>query len=268
MMNLKRILTGLIGFPIVALILIFGNKYIIDVIFTIVAEISIYEYFNAISKKYNPAKYLGYVLASIIALIHIIPLDIITKIAIMIVPGSITILFIHIIVTSMKLEPKDVFATFFGIFYVIGFILFLPMLYGTQNGKILIWYTLIAAWGTDTFAYCVGRRFGKHKLTTISPKKSIEGSIGGTIGAIIMALLYTYIVHKHINLELSYVLVAVATFILSVLSQIGDLAASSIKRKMDVKDYGNLLPGHGGMLDRIDSLFFIAPFAYFLFVLI
>lgn len=113
-----------------------------------------------------------------------------------------------------------------------------------------------------------GRAFGKHKLTTISPKKSVEGSIGGTIGAIILALIYTYIVHNYVDLELSYFLVAVSTLVLSILSQIGDLAASSIKREMEVKDYGNILPGHGGMLDRIDSLIFIAPFAYFLFILL
>ena len=152
--------------------------------------------------------------------------------------------------------------------YVIGFIIFIPILYGSPNGKFLIWYILFAAWGTDTFAYEVGRRFGKHKLTAVSPKKSIEGSIGGTIGSIVIALVYTYIVQKYVDLGLSYLLVGIAGMVLSILSQIGDLAASSIKREMEVNDYGNLLPGHGGMLDRIDSLMFIAPFAYFLLVLL
>ena len=79
-MNLKRVLTGMIGLPIVAVILIFGNKYIIDVLFAIVAEISIYEYFNATSKQYKPVKYLGHVIAILIAFIHIIPIEILTKI--------------------------------------------------------------------------------------------------------------------------------------------------------------------------------------------
>lgn len=266
-MNLKRVLTGIIGLPIVAAILIFGNKYIIDVLFAIVAEISIYEYFNATSKQYKPVKYLGYVIAILIAFIHIIPIEILTKIAIIAIPSSIALLFVQIIITKMETKPKDIFVTLFGILYVVGFIISLPMLYSTPNGKFLIWYILIAAWGTDTFAYAVGRRFGKHKLTVISPKKSIEGSIGGTIGAIIFALGYTYIVKQYVDLGLSYVVITVIVLILSILSQIGDLAASSIKREMDVKDYGNLLPGHGGMLDRIDSLIFIAPFAYFLFVM-
>ena len=267
-MNLKRILTGLIGFPIVALILVYGNKYVIDLIFTIVAEISIYEYFHTISKKYKPVKYLGYLTALLIAFIHIIPAAILTKIAIMIVPISVVLLFLQVILTSMKTKPQDIFTTLFGMCYVLGFIVFLPMLYGAPNGKILIWYLIFAAWGTDTFAYAVGRRFGKHKLTSVSPKKSIEGSIGGTIGSVIVALIFTYIIKNNINIDLSYILVGITACILSVLSQIGDLAASSIKREMDVKDYGNLLPGHGGMLDRIDSLIFIAPFAYFLFILL
>lgn len=267
-MKMKRILTGIIGLPIVAAILILGNKYMIDAVFAIVALISIHEYFNAIEKQYKPVKWIGYIVAVLIAFIHVIPLEIWSKILIMFVPTSIVLLFINIIVTSMKIEPKDIFATFFGICYVIGFLVFLPLLYSMPNGKFLIWYILIAAWGTDTCAYAVGMKFGKHKLTKISPKKSIEGSIGGTVGAIAIALIYTAIVNQYVDLGLSYVFVALATFILSVLSQLGDLSASSIKREMEIKDYGNLIPGHGGMLDRIDSIIFVAPFAYFLLILL
>lgn len=267
-MKLQRILTGLIGFPIVAAILILGNKYLIDVIFAIVAAISIHEYFGAIEKKYKPVKWIGYIAAILIAFIHVIPIEIWTKILIMFVPTSIVLLFINIIVTSMKITPKDIFSTFFGLCYVIGFLVFLPLLYSMPNGKVLIWYILFAAWGTDTFAYAVGMKFGKHKLTKISPKKSIEGSIGGTIGAVVIALIYTVIVNQYADLGLSYVFVTITTIVLSVLSQLGDLSASSIKREMDIKDYGNLLPGHGGILDRIDSIIFVAPFAYFLLILL
>jgi len=267
-MKMKRILTGIIGLPIVAAILILGNKYIIDVIFAVVAAISMYEYFGAIEKKYKPVKWIGYIGAILIAFIHIIPIHIWLKILIMFVPTSIVLLFINIIVTSMKITPKDIFATFFGICYVIGFLVFLPLLYSMPNGKFLIWYILIAAWGTDTFAYAVGMKFGKHKLTKISPKKSIEGSIGGMTGAIVIALIYTAIVNQYVNLGFSYIFVGIATLVLSVLSQLGDLSASSIKREMEIKDYGNLIPGHGGMLDRIDSIIFVAPFAYFLLILL
>ena len=129
----------------------------------------------------------------------------------------------------------------------------------------MIWLAIFAAWGTDTFAYLVGMRFGKHKLSKISPKKSIEGAIGGIVGAVVLVLLYTVIMNNSYDLGYSYIYVTISTIILSIIGQIGDFAASSIKRYVDVKDYSNLIPGHGGMLDRIDSLMFIAPFAYALF---
>ena len=168
----------------------------------------------------------------------------------------------------METNYADIAISGFGIVYIIGFVLFIPLIYALNDGKFLIWYLAIAAWGTDTFAYSVGMRFGKHKLTPISPKKTIEGSIGGVIGAVIISLIYTYIINRTGSMEISYLSIAAIAIVLSILSQIGDLAASSIKRYTGIKDFGELIPGHGGMLDRIDSILFIAPFAYFLLNLI
>lgn len=168
----------------------------------------------------------------------------------------------------MKTNFADIAISGFGIIYIIGFIAFIPLLYNANNGKFLIWYMAIAAWGTDTFAYLVGTKIGKHKLTPISPKKSIEGSIGGIIGTVILSLIYTYILNTTINIGISYIIISGIAIILSVLGQIGDLSASSIKRYVGIKDFGDLIPGHGGMLDRIDSILMIAPFAYFLLTLI
>ena len=103
--------------------------------------------------------------------------------------------------------------------------------------------------------------FGKHKFSEVSPKKSIEGCIGGTLSAIILVLIYTLIINKVYSFNYSYIYISIATLILSIIGQIGDFAASSIKRYVNVKDYSNLIPGHGGMLDRIDSLMFLTPFA-------
>ena len=137
-----------------------------------------------------------------------------------------------------------------------------------KTNRITIWFVFIAAWGTDTFAYCVGRRFGKHKFSKISPNKSIEGCVAGTLGAIICMIIYTVIVNNFLHTNFNYIIVAIIGLILSIIGQIGDFAASSIKRYTEIKDFSNLLPGHGGMLDRIDSVIFIAPFAYFLLMLI
>ena len=132
------------------------------------------------------------------------------------------------------------------------------------EGKILIWYIFCSAWGSDVFAYFIGRKFGKHKYTDISPKKSIEGCVAGVIGAIGIGLLITLIVNNIFHLSISYFVVAIIVLILSIIGQIGDLAASSMKRYCGLKDFGELIPGHGGMLDRIDSVIFILPFAYML----
>ena len=142
------------------------------------------------------------------------------------------------------------------------------MVYGMENGKFFVWYTILSAWGTDIFAYAVGRRIGKHKFSQISPNKSIEGCVAGTVGAIILTLIYTVILNKCFNYNINYIIISVIALVLSLVGQIGDFAASSIKRFTGVKDYSNLIPGHGGILDRFDSLLFIAPFAYFLLMLI
>ena len=168
----------------------------------------------------------------------------------------------------MKTSFKDIAYTFIGIIYVVLCIMFIAKINGMQNGNVLIWYAIIAAWGTDIFAYFVGKAIGKHKFSKISPKKSIEGCIGGTIGSILLMILYTYVANKYWGMNYSYLFIAGIGIILSFIGQIGDFAASTIKRYVDIKDYSNLIPGHGGMLDRIDSLMFIAPFAYILLTFI
>jgi phosphatidate cytidylyltransferase len=127
---------------------------------------------------------------------------------------------------------------------------------------------MFASWGTDIFAYIVGITIGKHKFSKVSPKKSVEGCIGGTLGAILIMLLYTYIINTYLGMNYSYICIAAIGLVLSIIGQIGDFAASSIKRYVDIKDYSNLIPGHGGILDRIDSLIFLAPFAYALFYIL
>ena len=136
--------------------------------------------------------------------------------------------------------------------------------------KILIWYAIFAAWWSDTTAYIVGKTFklGKHKFSKVSPNKSIEGCIAGILGAITLSLIFTVCMDKFSGFEISYVKVLIVSVILSIIGQFGDFSASSIKRFTGIKDFSNLIPGHGGLLDRIDSLIFIAPFAYILLTLI
>ena len=108
-------------------------------------------------------------------------------------PMSILLMFIHVILTNNKITIKDISITLFGIIYISVFLMFVPLIRGSENGNLLIWYVFFAAWMTDTFAYLIGMKFGRHKFSQISPKKSIEGSVAGTIGATVVILIYTYI---------------------------------------------------------------------------
>ena len=265
-MDIKRITSGLLGFPLVVIVLIIGNVYVVDIALTIIAILAMDEYFNAISKIAKPVRWLGYLSCISIALIHIIPENYLVTASILAIPVLLLISFIQVIVTEMKTSFKDIAYTLFGILYVVMLIMFFAKINGMENGNILIWYAIIAAWGTDIFAYFIGKHFGKHKFSKISPNKSIEGCIAGTIGGIILMLAYTYIANTFWGMEYSYIAIGIIGLILSLIGQVGDFAASSIKRYVDIKDYSNLIPGHGGMLDRIDSLIFLAPFAYVLFV--
>ncbi len=269
-MNVKRVVSGLVLFPLVAILLVFGNKYVVDVAISIIAIMSLHEFYKAFrtGEKAKPIDWIGYLAAGMISLIHVVPISLILKTIGLLLPVSILILFLHVIITNLKYDIKDITVTFFGICYIVIFLMFIPIIHeNLPNGKFLIWYVFFTAWGTDIFAYIVGKLFGKHHFTQISPNKTVEGCIGGVFGALLLVTLYTIACKNIFNVEFQYTTVIIITLILSLLSQIGDLAASSIKRYTGIKDFSNLIPGHGGMLDRIDSIIFIAPFAYFLFML-
>lgn len=267
-MDIKRVTSGLLGFPVVLLVLLIGDKIVVDIALSIIAILAMSEYFNAISKVSKPVKWLGYLSCLSIAMIHLVPKEYLNMIVTLGVPTILIILFAQVVATEMRTTFKDIAYTFIGIFYVVFFIMFVAFIDGMPNGKILIWYAIFAAWGTDIFAYFIGKHFGKHKFSKVSPKKSIEGCIGGTIGAAILMLIYTYVANTYWGMNYSYLFITGIGIILSLVGQIGDFAASSIKRFVDIKDFSNLIPGHGGMLDRIDSLIFLAPFAYALFTLL
>lgn len=267
-MDIKRVTSGLLGFPLVLIILLLGNKIVVDIAMTIIALLSMNEYINAVKKVANPVKWLGYISCCSIAFIHLIPEGYLNMVVTLSVSTILMFLFTQVIVTDMKTTFKDIAYTFIGIFYVVFFIMFIAFINGMSNGNILIWYALFAAWGTDISAYIIGKYFGKHKFSKVSPKKSIEGCIGGMIGAILLMLVYTYVANTYWGMNYSYLVIVGIGVLLSVIGQIGDFSASSIKRFVGIKDYSNLIPGHGGMLDRIDSLMFLAPFAYALFTLL
>lgn len=173
--------------------------------------------------------------------------------------------------TFPKYKAYDIWLSFFGFFYVSVMLSFIYKIRMVEDyGQYLVWLVFICSWVCDTSAYCVGMLLGKHKLAPkLSPKKSIEGSVGGIAGSAIVGAIYGYSLHNIVLTDISPILLfALIGAVGAVLSQIGDLAASAIKRNYEIKDYGKIIPGHGGILDRFDSVIFTAPVIYFLFVVL
>ena len=156
-------------------------------------------------------------------------------------------------------DSEQVMAAYFGVVYVAVMLSFVLLARRLPSGNKVVWLIFLSSWGCDTCAYCIGMLFGKHKMTPVlSPKKSVEGAVGGVVGSMLLGMLFGFIIHGK---PLEYALICLFG---ALLSMVGDLAASAIKRNRGIKDYGTLIPGHGGILDRFDSIIFTAPVIYFL----
>ena len=257
---LKRILTAVVGIPLVIAVIVLGNPYL-KLAAIIASLIGMFEFYRVVSKQYKPIVWLGYI-AVLVQYIFFEEIFVyyFIYVAILLI-GALTMLVIY----YPKRTIADIALTILPVFYVSLLFSFVVLIREIPNGTFWIWLIAIAAWGSDTFAYFTGVTIGKHKLApNLSPKKTIEGSIGGVIGAGLLGYLYTMIFTHYAMAQLrSYCVVIVITvMIAAIISQIGDLAASAIKRFFDQKDYGNILPGHGGILDRCDSFIFVAPIIY------
>ncbi|MBQ9122999.1 MAG: phosphatidate cytidylyltransferase [Lachnospiraceae bacterium] len=165
-----------------------------------------------------------------------------------------------------KYSCQQVVASFFSFVYAPVMFAFMYLTRETEYGLYLVWLILICSWGCDTCAYVVGMLIGKHKIfPVLSPKKSLEGCIGGVVGAMIIGAIYSHFLVNQVvqNQNVTWVIVLISG-VGAVMSQVGDLAASAIKRQQGIKDYGKLIPGHGGIMDRFDSVIVTAPMIYFL----
>ena len=161
--------------------------------------------------------------------------------------------------TYPKFKADQVMPAFFGVVYVAVMLSFIYLTRNLPDGKFLVWLIFLCSWGCDTCAYCVGMLIGRHKMAPIlSPKKSVEGGVGGVAGAALLGAIYAAATGGKIA---EYALICAVG---ALISMVGDLAASAIKRNQGIKDYGKLIPGHGGILDRFDSVIFTAPAIYFL----
>lgn len=176
-------------------------------------------------------------------------------------------LFVYVMMFP-KFQVEQVTGAVFSFLYAPVMLAFVFLTRELPHGIYLVWLILISSWGCDTCAYVVGVLFGKTKIfPSLSPKKSLEGCIGGVLGAALIGGLYGYFFARtQFRGRADVWLIALISGIGAVMSMVGDLAASAIKRNHNLKDYGKLIPGHGGIMDRFDSMIITAPMVYFLAV--
>lgn len=169
------------------------------------------------------------------------------------------------VITYPAYKIAQVAKAFLGFCYAGIMMSYLYQTRALPDGKYLVWLIFLASWGSDTCAYCVGMLLGKHRMTPIlSPKKTIEGAVGGVLGAALLGFIYATIFRRSFTIVANPgIACGLSCGIGALISMIGDLTASGIKRDYGVKDYGHLIPGHGGILDRFDSVLFTGPAVFF-----
>ena len=260
---IQRIITGVIGISVIIPLFIFSNTVAFTIVIALATVMCLYEMFRCmgIHKKYAitmPA----YTLAAAIPffLRYLGDNAVAAKLCFIVAVLYLVIVFALMIWSHGKIKFNDSMAVFVITAYIIA---------GTNSiiyvrdfddvGQYLYLLIFLGAWMTDIFAYFAGYLFGKHKLIPdVSPKKTIEGSIGGIIGCILTFIIYGLVIDIAFDRSANLLFLALMGFIASVVSQIGDLLMSVIKRHYGIKDYGKIFPGHGGMLDRLDSVLIVS----------
>lgn len=259
----KRLLTAAVGLTLLVIVLAFHDTVVFDIAIIIVNLIALYEAFINTKKVVDwpifgiaaaytvltPLVYTGYIpmATSVLNIVYV------------------TVMFLVAILRQRIIQLDSlVFGLLISLLLSQSFTCFIMVSHST-NGLFLLLYSFNCAWICDAGAYFVGRKFGKHKLApAISPKKTIEGAVGGLVAsevfAVILVLVCPMLFATVGKLSLPWVMLL--TPVVSIAGIIGDLMASYIKRSTGIKDFGNLLPGHGGILDRFDSMLLIVPMVY------
>ncbi|MGL4731636.1 MAG: phosphatidate cytidylyltransferase [Clostridium sp.] len=244
-----------------ALVFFFIGDNILKYFVLFLALCGLYEFYNACkSSLLKPIPIVGYVITIIyfVTLGKTLNLEMFSYIIVFT-----TFLAMFIPVFNTKYNFIDVATTIFGFLYVSVFFSLMPLIESMENGSYLIWLVFISSWGCDTLAYYSGRFFGKHKLIPkVSPKKTVEGAIGGLLGSVLGCTIYGYII-SGFGVDVSIYNYVIIGILGGIVGQLGDFVASSIKRHAKIKDYSNLIPGHGGILDRFDSILFVSVVVYY-----
>ncbi len=260
----QRIITGTALVAALIVILILGTPFV-EIAIALLASIAVLELFTAVKLSQNKIL----MIVSVVGVVGLVAVQYFgAQFFNPVMYVYILVLFVIYMTNMQKVSFEEITKTFFITIYVAFMFAHIILVRNMEYGHFLIWFVLIGAFVTDTAALFGGKFFGKHKLCPkLSPKKTIEGSISGIIGCIVCTLIFCLICNVGFWLETNYLWAIVVGLGASVVSQLGDLSASCIKRQFGIKDYGKIFPGHGGVMDRFDSLFFVAPFVYYMLLI-
>lgn len=266
----KRIIAALIMIPAVVFLLLAGKTALV-VAASIIALMSVYEMCAAYGfNKKEKIPVLIYIMLSV-------PIVFVVKSGVIIDKAGLDILsfvltayillgFVLMLIFNENVKMRDMFSALLVSCLLVYFLSYAVKIRTEMElGAYLIWAILVGACFTDTFALFGGKFFGKRKLAPkISPKKTVEGSVSGIVGSVLMMMIFGFIVTLiDKDIAANYLYLALLGVVTSVFAQVGDLSLSAIKREAGIKDYGNLIPGHGGILDRLDSIIFVSPVTYY-----
>lgn len=254
---------------VLALVTILSGGYVLAAVLLFLAIVAYRELMKACALagtkgKMNGMELIGYVG---IAAYYLFMVFVENKIFLLLVLITILVAFMFLYVFRFPVyRAEQIMCAFFCVAYAPVMLSFIYLVRSLPYGIYTVWMIFISSWICDTCAYVVGMLLGRHKLAPVlSPKKSIEGAIGGIVGSAIVGAVYAYLVVEPAisQQRVTWIFVLISA-VGAVISQVGDLAASAIKRNHEIKDYGKLIPGHGGVMDRFDSVIFTAPMIYFL----
>ncbi len=266
-----RLLSGIVLVAVIIGLLVLGGG-VLAASLGLISLIGMFELYRTVGAEKSLVGTVGYLAGVVFYLLLFFSRDPASdSMPILFFVAFLIVLMAVYVFTFPRYSAGQVMTVFFGLVYVAVMLSYVFRTRMLSGGALLVWLVFLSSWGCDTCAYCAGMLIGKHKMApNLSPKKSVEGGVGGILGAGILGAVFGVVFTDGLSGALGNPALhcAVICMVGAVISQIGDLAASAIKRNHDVKDYGKLIPGHGGILDRFDSVIFVAPGIYYTIVLL
>lgn len=255
-----RLISAAVGIAVLFAVVLSGSMKVLTIAILICALLGMYELFHAFGFIKRPLMVVGgVIITAVLVLEAYIP----EKFILCACFVYVLLLAVQLLAAHKEFKFSQMATAVFCAIYIPLSLMTILKVRAEEYGFWLMWIALGGAWVTDSFAYFSGRLFGKHKLCPlISPKKTVEGSVGGSLFTVIGGIVYGIILHNAKGIPVNFAALAAISLICAGVSQIGDLTASVIKREHGIKDYGKIMPGHGGFMDRFDSTLFVAPAVY------